>query len=129
MNTNIDRINQDSINLDTLKKYADIMLYYDHLMKENIYGYDVYNSSFSSLEYIAEKDGYCALYCCERKKLYFLKDNVMIDYISFENYNHEHFEKMFIDYIENDVVTMIEDLYHFSYIDEKLYKKLLKKRK
>lgn len=125
----LNTIYENEMVLFDLKKYADIMLYYDSLMKKNLYGYVVYDSSFSDLELIHVNEGQCALYCHKRNKLYFLMNYEMVDYLTLPYIDKEHLVQLSVSYFNNDTDKLVDDLYAFTYIDEKLYKKFTKRRK
>lgn len=112
-----------------LKKYADLMLFYKEKMQNNIYGYEVYASSFSSLQFVLKQDENCALYCDKRKKLYFLSNFEMEEYIVLENINLDIMQNIASAYFNKNVDLFVELLLNNAVIDEKLYKKINKKRK
>jgi len=122
-------IYENEMTLFDLKKYADIMLYYDSIMKKDLYTYSVYDSPFSSLQFIYEDKERCALYCEKRGRLYFLCNNEYQEFISLPLLEKDKMAKVAFDYFENNVNALIEDLYNFNCIDDKLNKKLNKSRK
>ena len=122
-------IYENEMVLFDLKKYADLMLYYESYMQENLYGYKIYDSCFSSLQYICENEKEAAVYCPKKERLYFLNCFNMEDFISVPKIEKEKMEVLSMDYFNKDIDKFIDDLFAFSCINEKIYKKLTKKRK
>lgn len=125
----LNRTYKNEMTLFDIKKYADLMLFYKEKMQMNRYGYAVYNSAFSSLQYILESNTLCAVYCEKRGRLYFLNAFEMEDYISIKNASKSVLETIAVCYFKKDVDGVLHCLYEHKALDEKTYNKIMKKRK
>lgn len=109
-----------------LKQYYQLTLEYEKLMENNIYGYQVYDSSFSSLNLIYVNDKDASLYSDIKKRLYFMHNYKMENFITISNLDNEAYIEISKAYFKKDKEDFIQTLSKYNCIDEKVNKKLLK---
>ncbi len=123
----LNRIYQNEIVLFDLKQYRRIVHTFDDLLVFNQYGYEVYRSSFSSLTLIAEYENKAALYDAYTKRLFFIENDNLIDFITIvTNDELDVLRELSIAYFYSDKNKFVEVLSISKNIDDKLTKKLNK---
>lgn len=119
-------IYENEMVLFQLKQYRRITYDYDDLFELDHYGRCMYNSMFSSLEGIYHDDIYDSYYSSLENRIYFLKENKYVDFISVNQMTKEEMYDLSDAYYHQDRLRLIEILEETNSIDEKLKKKLLK---
>ena len=119
-------IYENEMVLFDLKQYNRLMLDYKELILDHPYGYRTYDSEFSSLILVYEKEEEAAFYSEMKGRLYFLKGCEMLDFISLPFLEKEQFSLIASAYFEQDKVELVSLMSDFECINEKTYKKLMK---
>ncbi|NCC54637.1 MAG: hypothetical protein EOM11_04020 [Erysipelotrichia bacterium] len=121
----MNRIYRNEIVLFELKQYYRIMKDYTDLFVKDYYGICAYRSSFSSLQVVYEQDLQTAMYDKQSKRLFFLEDLKLQEYVTLSNAESD-FEKIAQAYFTNDQKEYIELLLDTQNINEKIAKKAMK---
>lgn len=122
-------IYENDMVLFQLKQYRRITYDYEDLFHLDIYNKYIYDSTFSSLKSVYHKDDMYSYYSLLENRLYFLKGNEYMDFITIKDVSIEKMYQISDMYFNRDMLHFIELLFDTEIIDEKINKKLLKMEK
>lgn len=112
--------------LFSLKQYRSLFQNYKESVQENLYGLEVYKSSFSSFDFVYGYPTKYALYSQNLGRLYFVCDDVCVDFVSVKHMDDTIMVALSEAYFNQDKETFIASLETSENVDEKLAKKLRK---
>lgn len=113
-----------------LKQYGKFRNEFKELIQIPRYGSALYDSDFTSLELIREKDSQIIVYSRAMNRLYFLENDQFVESISMisekSDATKEQLLKIIELYEEDNEIELINQLIDEGFVDEKLSKKLKK---